>query len=278
MPELPEVERARLLAASVLEGRVIVDTRCARDPIVFQGVSAVTFARALRGKRILKVHRWGKQLWFELDAAPHPLFHFAMTGSFRTRGSKPLQLKSGPHESTESWPPRFTKIRLRMDDENELIMTDARRLGRILLRDDPLNTPPLRDLGFDPYLALAKAQDFRKKVRARKTPIKALLLDQKFCAGVGNWMADEILYQAAIDPRHSSHSLNDAQIEAIRNRLQFIVHTALQANADDKLYPKDWLFHHRWGKRPNAKTTVGQTIEFIQIGGRTTAWVPSAQS
>lgn len=156
-------------------------------------------------------------------------------------------------------------------------MTDARRLGRILLRDDPLNQAPLSELGFDPHLALAGVSAFRDGVRRRATPIKSLLLDQRFCAGIGNWLADEILYQAGIDPRRTCPSLSDTEIKVIRRRMKSIVAKAVAANAEDSHYPRDWLFHHRWGKNDAAKTTRGETIEFVDIGGRTTAWVPAAQ-
>ena len=278
MPELPEVERGRRLAAVVAEGRIVRRTYCQRDPIVFKDTTGAAMSKALRGKVIRAVRRWGKQLWFELDAPPHPLFHFGMTGAFRTRGGDALQLKSGPVERSDSWPPRFTKIRIWLHDGGELVMTDARRLGRILLREDPLRQPPICDLGFDPHLAPANAAVFRHGIRQSRTPIKSKLLDQHFCAGIGNWMADEILYQAGVDPRRNTKLLTDTEIARIRRCLKSIVSKALKANADDTLYPTSWLFHRRWGKNRNAQTPAGERIHFIEIGGRTTAWVPSAQS
>ena len=59
---------------------------CRNDRIVFNGTSPARVRRALRGARVEAVHRRGKHLWFELDARPWPLFHFGMTGAFRTRG------------------------------------------------------------------------------------------------------------------------------------------------------------------------------------------------
>ena len=149
--------------------------------------------------------------------------------------------------------------------------------GVFCLRDDPVNQPPLCRLGFDPYIKLASPAVFRKGLRHRKTPVKSLLLDQQFCAGIGNWMADEILYQARIDPRRLTTSLSDTQIARIRKCLRSIVRRAVEANAEDSSYPPGWLFHHRWGRNQDAKTTSGECIEFVEIGGRTSAWVPSVQ-
>ena len=107
--------------------------------------------------------------------------------------------------------------------------------------------------------------------------MKSLLLDQSFAAGVGNWIADEVLYQAGIDPRRRAPSLTDAEARRLRTRLAAIVTRAVDANADDARYPRSWLFHRRWGKHADARTTRGDRIEHLTIGGRTTAWVPAAQ-
>ncbi len=277
MPELPEVERGRRLAEAVAVGRRIARVWCDDDPIVFDRVKPARWRRALPGKRVVAAKRWGKQLWLELDAPPHPLFHFGMSGGFRAPASTPLQLQSGPREDTAVWPPRFLKIRLHLDDGGELAMTDARRLGRILLREDPGHEPPIAKLGFDPLLAMPSPKRFRELLRGRRGILKSLLLDQSFAAGVGNWIADEALFQAGIDPRRRASSLTDAEARRLRARLGAIVKRAVDANADDSLYPRTWLFHRRWGRQDDARTTRGEPIEHVTIGGRTTAWVPARQ-
>ena len=277
MPELPEVERGRRLADAVAAGRRIERVWCADDPLVFDRVAPNEWRDALEGRRVEAARRWGKQLWFVLDRAPHPLFHFGMAGGFKTPASTPLQLKSGPREDAALWPPRFLKIRMRFDGGGELAMTDGRRLGRILLRDDPQGEPPVAKLGFDPLLAMPPPKRFSELIRARGANVKSLLLDQSFSAGVGNWIADEALYQARIDPRRHATSLTDEEARRVRAKLAAIVKRAVAANADDARYPRTWLFHRRWGKRADARTTRGERIEHLTIGGRTTAWVPAAQ-
>lgn len=71
----------------------------------------------------------------------------------------------------------------------EVAFLDARRLGRIRLCQSPLTEPPISTLGFDPILSMPSFEDFKKGVVKRSCPIKALLLDQSFSAGVGNWVA-----------------------------------------------------------------------------------------
>ena len=277
MPELPEVERGRRLAASVAQGRTVARVWCAQDPIVFDKTAPAVIRRALEGRRVEAVCRWGKQLWFDLDEAPHPLFHFGMSGAFRTRGDDPLQLMSGPKVGTPEWPPRFAKIRLFFDDGGELVMTDGRRLGRVLLRADPRGEPPVGRLGFDPLLAMPGPRVFAERLRGRKALIKALLLDQHFAAGVGNWIADEVLYQAGIAPTRRANSLSEAEVRRLRAKLARVVARAVEVNADNDAYPKSWLFHRRWGKRSDARTLRGDPIEHSVVAGRTTAWVPAVQ-
>ena len=277
MPELPEVERSRRLAEAVAAGRRIERVWCEDDPLVFDAVAPEDWRRALEDRRVEEARRWGKQLWFVLDRAPHPLFHFGMAGGFKTPASTSIQLKSGPREDPAVWPPRFLKIRLRFDDGGELAMTDGRRLGRILLRDDPERESPIARLGFDPLLAMPAPKRFSELLRSRGASVKSLLLDQSFAAGVGNWIADEVLYQAGIDPRRRATSLTDAEARRVRAKLAAIAKRAVDANADDARYPRTWLFHRRWGKRADARTARGERIEHLTIGGRTTAWVPTAQ-
>ena len=277
MPELPEVERGRRLAEAVAVGRRIERVWCADDRLVLDAVSPRRWRRALEGKRVEASRRWGKQLWLELDAPPHPLFHFGMSGALKTPGATPIQLKSGPREDRSDWPPPYLKVRLRLDDGGELALTDARRLGRALLRDNPEREPPIARLGFDPLLAMPPPKRFSEMLRARGGNVKSLLLDQSFAAGVGNWIADEVLYQAGIDPRRKASSLTDEDARRLRARLASVVKRAVAANADSSRYPRTWLFHRRWGRQGNARTSRGERIEHLTIGGRTTAWVPSTQ-
>ena len=276
MPELPEVERGRRLAESVAAGRRIAAVECADDAIVFAGVPAAAWA-SLRGRRVLATCRWGKQLWFDLDAPPHPLFHFGMSGGFRVPGDTPLKLASGPVHRPDEWPPRYWKVRLTFDDGGEVVMTDARRLGKLLLRDAPRDEPPVSRLGFDPLLALPPPRRFVELLAARSVVIKSLLLNQGFAAGVGNWIADEVLYQARIDPRRRARDLDEREAKRLRTVLRRVVEAAVAVDAESSRYPAGWLFHRRWGKQAEATTARGEAIEHIEIGGRTTAWVPAVQ-
>lgn len=264
MPELPEVEAARKTALRHLQGRRIVAARCEEDPIVLSGVSPRRIEKALRGAVIEDAGRFGKHLWFELDRKPWPVFHFGMTGEFHFLGA------NAPS-------PRFLRLELVLDNHRRFAFTDARRFGRLRLARDPRSEPPLSGLGHDPLFGLPAVRDLAALIGARTAPIKAVLLDQSAFAGVGNWIADEVLYQAAIRPQRRASDLSVVEIARLRTTLLRVIRRAVALDADSDRFPPGWLFHRRWGRVKGGRMPDGATILHDTVGGRTTAWVPSRQ-
>ncbi len=279
MPELPEVEAARALAQRVAVGRRIVEIGCAGDPLVFEELPPARFRQTLLGRCVRGVGRHGKHLWLELDRRPWPCFHFGMAGGLQAPRARGVRLVSSgrKRDPDDAWPPRFTKLRLTFDDGGELVMTDARRLARVRLRTDPRAEPPISGLGFDALRDLPPSRRLAELLAGRSAPIKAVLLDQSFAAGVGNWIADEVLYHARIAPRRRAHSLSAGETLRLREALRSVVGAAVRARADSDRFPKTWLFHHRWGRKTGAVTARGEKIRHDTIAGRTTAWVPAVQ-
>jgi formamidopyrimidine-DNA glycosylase len=264
MPELPEVETQRRRVQRWLKGRRLAAVTVADDPVVLAGLSPRGLANALRGRRVEAVRRRGKHLWLELDRRPWLAFHFGMTGwfSFYRRAEER---------------PRFWKIELVADDGRRLAYTDPRRFGRIRLQQDPPHEAPIARLGFDPLEGLPPARDLAQHLARRKAPLKAVLLDQSLFAGVGNWVADEVLYQARLSPRRPASSLSLAEVRRLRDKLHDVIERAVGVGADSDRFPPSWLFHTRWGRRVGALTARAEAIVHETIGGRTTAWVPTRQ-
>ena len=128
--------------------------------------------------------------------------------------------------------------------------------------------------------ALPSAARLHAMLRERRSPIKAVLLDQSFAAGIGNWIADEVLYQAGIAPKRRASTLTAAEARRLRSKIRSVIGRAVGAGSDSDRFPRWWLFHRRWGHRrggPPATTVRGEPIRHETVGGRTTAWVPSAQ-
>ena len=153
----------------------------------------------------------------------------------------------------------------------------VRRFERVKLLQDPPSEAPVCKLGFDPLTGMVPLHEFAATMRARSGPVKGGLLDQAFCAGVGNWIADEVLYQARVHPETSCAALSDTQVAALHHNLSHVVTTACSADAESDNFPADWLFHFRWTGKKASKTADGHAIAFATVASRTTAFVPALQ-
>ena len=184
MPELPEAERARALIADQALGRRIVAVEDG-DSYVSRPHPPGEIAAALVGRRLTSANRIGKMLWVETDGeGPDLGLHLGMAGR--------IAIDEPPHE-------RWDRFALSFDDGGRLALRDRRRLGRAVL------APDLARLG--PDAALATRAEFRARVGRGRGAIKARLMDQGVIAGVGNLLADEILWQARVDPRRAAGDL-----------------------------------------------------------------------
>ena len=258
------MEAARVMLERELRGRRIAAVATVDDPIVYAGVTPRRLAAALRGRRVQRAGRKGKHLWLELDRRPWPVFHFGMTGRFRVYAD-------------ERDRPRFWKLELNVAGGPSIAFADARLFGRIRLQQRPEAEAPISALGYDVLSGLPPVEELARVLARRKAPIKAVLLDQAVFAGVGNWVADEALFQARISPHRPAASLETAEVKALRARLIAIVVRAVAVGADSDRFPRGWLFHRRWGRNALAVTSRAERIRHETIGGRTAAWVPSRQ-
>jgi formamidopyrimidine-DNA glycosylase len=282
MPELPEVEAGRNLLQTHCVGsrvtRVNVlesgngprnglfdDIVCDRQALANDKMPHVMmpqfnqkdFINALLNRKLISACRKGKQIWLELDGdGPSVLFHFGMTGSFVVRGvdaAKYIAFKI----QDQNWPPKFTKMEITFDNGIQLAFCDPRRLGRIRLRyGDPTKVPPISKLACDPILDGLSFEYMKSRVTKYSTSIKAVLLDQeKVLCGVGNWIADEVLYQSNIHPSKACNKLTDEEIRNLTAKIKYVIQTAVEVDARSEDFPKEWLFHRRWSKKNGEKVS-----------------------
>jgi formamidopyrimidine-DNA glycosylase len=264
VPELPEAEAARLMLERALLNRRITRVEVAPDRKVFDRQPPEEIAQALQDRTVVGSGRKGKYFWLQLDRRPWPVFHLGMSGSLRAY-------------QVGAEPPPHCKIEITTEEDTVLAMRDPRRFGRIRLAQDPLCEPPISKLGFDCLLEPPTTDRLLELLRRRKGPIKGALLDQSFSAGVGNWIADEVLYQAGISPTRPGNQLTRDEVERLRATLQQVIEAAVAVEANKSRFPADWLFHQRWG-RTRDPSIGGSSIVRETIAGRTTAWVPERQS
>ncbi|KAJ9179013.1 hypothetical protein P3X46_010843 [Hevea brasiliensis] len=276
MPELPEVEAARRAIEEHCLGKRIKKAIIANDPKVIDGVSPSDFESALVGKTLISALRKGKNLWFLLDSPPFPSFQFGMAGAIYIKGVAVTKYKRSTVNDTDEWPSKYSKLFIELDDGLELSFTDKRRFAKVRLLKDPASVPPISELGPDALLEPMAVDEFYESLHKKKIAIKALLLDQSFISGIGNWIADEVLYQASIHPLQTASSLSKGSCATLHKCIKEVIEKAIEVGADSSQFPNNWIFHSR-EKKPGKAFVDGKKIDFIAAGGRTTAYVPELQ-
>jgi formamidopyrimidine-DNA glycosylase len=248
MPELPEAERARALIAERALDRRIVAVEDG-DSYVSRPHAPGEIASALTGRRLTSANRIGKTLWLETDGGGPDLgLHLGMAGR--------IAIDEEPHE-------RWDRFALTFDDGGRLALRDKRRLGRAILG------PDLSRLG--PDAALATRAEFRRRVSRSASAIKARIMDQSVIAGIGNLLADEILWQARIDPRRPASSLSEEELDGLRRAMRAAIRRALRKGGAHT----GSINAHR---EPDGHCPrCGAPLSRGRIGGRTTYWCPEEQ-
>lgn len=187
--------------------------------------------------------------------------HFGMTGwmKFSTEDTAYYKQAKEKEAAPEEWPPKYVKFLLKCEAEDgreavEMAFVDARRLARIRLvdcdADGIRDASPLKENGPDPVRDkdVVTVEWLGELLGRKRVPVKALLLDQANLSGVGNWVADEVLYQARIHPEQYSNTFSEKQIKDLHEALIGVCTLAVETLADSKQFPETWLMKYRWDK------------------------------
>ncbi|KAE8151837.1 putative Formamidopyrimidine-DNA glycosylase [Aspergillus avenaceus] len=288
MPELAEVSRIVHFIRQHLVGKSLSKVSTQNDDIIYgkAGTSAAEFQKAMEGKKVVGAGQQGKYFWIAMSSPPHAVMHFGMAGWLKIRDADTYYYRTDKPADKE-WPPKYWKFLLETDGDptTEAAFVDFRRLGRIRLVNCPEDQirkhSPLKENGPDPVADKDVVTEdwLAAKLRSKKVPVKALLLDQANISGIGNWMGDEILYHAKIHPEQYSNTLTDGQAKELHSAIHYICSTSVDLLADSEKFPEDWLFKYRWAKGKKTMPTLlnGEKITFLTVGGRTSAVVPSVQ-
>lgn len=248
MPELPEAERARMALERVV-GREIVAVDD-RDTYVCRPHAPGEMAAALVGHRLTGTHRRGKFLWAETDGGPSLGLHLGMAGRLTV--------------DEEPAPRGWDRFVLEFAGGGRLALRDTRRLGRAVLE------PDFSHVG--PDAAEVGREEFRARVGRGTAPLKARLFDQGVVSGIGNLLADEVLWRARLSPRRQAGTLTVDELDALRRSVRAAVRAAIRGGGAHVGH----LNPHRvrGGRCPRCKTE----LERATIGGRTTYWCPRCQA
>jgi len=233
MPELPEVETTRRRIEPLLVDRRIHELRSSA-PSYFFVTPPAKLRRVLVGRTTRVLERRGKYLIARLDDGSRLVIHLGMTGQLFARGASSIRLLSAtarsalqPEEQPEFQPDQHTHLQLHFADEGPPVyMRDVRKFGKVLWLAAGESHERLDRLGPD-ALELSGDRLF-EATRKRKTPIKAVLLDQRVAAGTGNIYADEALFLAGVRPGRRAARITRRESAAIADGLQRVLRRSIE--------------------------------------------------
>ena len=273
MPELAEVEYFRKRWHQAATGQCVKSVLSHGNKKLFRNAPAVQLKRSLTGARLRSSSAAAKQMLFKFSGDVWLGLHLGMTGELRVEPKAHVPLK---HDHLVLCTSRYA-----------LVFSDPRMFGKILFhqgREAPsLWTQIAPAILSDKFTKEEVAVFLRRRTRA---PIKAVLLMQERFPGVGNWMADEILWRARIHPRSLAGSLDVKETHILWRECRRVCRMALHTIAGIGDYlppdlnahiPDTWLFNHRWANGGRCPKT-GQILIREEIGGRTSCWSPGRQS
>lgn len=272
MPELPEVETVRRGLAEQVTGRIVTGLSYLEWPRAIEAPAPEELRARLADRLIQAVRRRAKFLVLDLAGDEHLLIHLRMTG----------QLQVVPQATPRD---RFDRVAFALAGGDELRFSDIRRFGRIGLYRGMELTQRLRALGPEPLDETLDAATFAARLRARRTRLKPLLLDQTFLAGLGNIYVDEALHRAGLHPLTAANELPSTQAEALYHQIRAVLTEALAsggttfANYRDA-YGQTGNYYERrrvYGRAGEPCATCDTPIVRLVVGGRGAWLCPTCQ-
>ena len=269
MPELPEVETVKNELSPHIIGRKLTGITLCWEGIV-KKTPAKDFLSRVIGRKVTGLERHGKYLIFSLNGDDMLVAHLKMAGSLLVS-----------HNSAE--PPKYTRAIIHLDNDTNIFFSDPRKFGAMwLIQDkravtDKLGPEPLED----DFTADVLAQ----RLSRHSAPIKAILLDQKFVAGIGNMYADEALYASKIYPLRPANNLSPDEIERLYRAIRQVLLSGIKnkgASVVNYVRPdgttgtahSEFKVAHGRGKYCD---TCGTPIKRITVRNRGTYFCPKCQ-
>jgi formamidopyrimidine-DNA glycosylase len=272
MPELAEVEFFRRRWDEAARGSRVVALHTHDQKKLLRELDLPAFRRALIGATLKSSEARAKQMLFRFSGDAWLGIHLGMSGELSVA---PGDHAAGKHDHL-----------VIVTRKHALVFNDPRMFGSVdfhVGKEPPLWWSKIAPAILSPQFTEKAVATFLK--RRSRAPIKAVLLMQERFPGIGNWMADEVLWRAAIHPRRLAGSLKPAEVRALwqacrqvcRDALRVIAGVGRKLPPDLNIHiPDTWLFNHRWrpgGTCPKTKTPLAHAT----IGGRTTCWSPARQ-
>lgn len=282
MPELPEVETALRDLEPLLAGHTILEARVLW-PKVIAAPGAEPFSARIAGQRFARFERRGKFLIFGLDRGAGSIWQPGDVLIVHQRMTGRLSIDAEP---TDAPPPHVHAVLL-LDDGSALSYRDPRKFGRLWLVEDAATV--VGRLGPEPADPTFSVEWLARKFDGRSAAVKALLLDQSICAGVGNIYADEALFAARIHPARPAGSLTLDEIAALQVAVRDVLARAVgrggsslgdastnyaRPGGEAGGFQNEHRVFHRTGR---SCFVCGTPIERITVAQRSTHFCPVCQ-
>ena len=292
MPELPEVETIARGLDKRIAGDSIESVWLGQKPEPLKS-PATEIAAVLDHAKIVRVRRVGKHIVFDLERTSISGSKRAMRTHGTGNGDKSARAQWIVHlgmtgqlliASPSAEPLKHTHAVLKLQSGRELRFVDPRRFGRLAV----VNIEESKKTGFhapgnEPLES--KIEHFIPLFRARKTPIKSALLNQKLLSGVGNIYADESLFRAGVRPRRRASSLTRVELEKLHKGLLQVLREAIKAGGSSVSDYVDaegregffQLKHRVYGREGKPCLVCRTPIKRVIIAGRSSHYCPRCQ-
>lgn len=269
MPELPEVETTVRGLRPVLEGQQIAGVQVRRADL--RRAFPEDLGQRLTGAMVTALGRRAKYGLIDTDRGDTMVFHLGMSGHWRV---DPAELKPHDHLVIET------------GEGRRVALNDARRFGSVELwpTEELADYPPFVGLGPEPLGPDFNAAALAAALKGRTASIKAMLLDQRIVAGLGNIYAVEALYEAGISPKRAAGTVSKPRLARLVEAVRHVLEGAIAAGGStvrNYARPDGELGHfvmqlHVYG-REGEPCECGGTVKRYVEGGRSTFWCPRCQ-
>lgn len=271
MPEIAEVETVRNTLKKRILHKKIIDVKVLYDKMLDNNKEE--FISLLKNNEFIDILRRGKWLIFELKDH-YLLSHLRMEGKYFIKNSNELIEK---HEH----------IIIAFNDGTDLRYHDTRKFGRmkIIKKEELLNTEEIQKQGKEPMDDTLSSNYLLDKFKNKKIPMKTILLDQTIISGLGNIYADEVLYEAGINPLRMAFTMTNEECEKIISASKKIITKAIEEGGTTiKSYTSSLGVYGNYQKylkvhtKENKECSICHSmIKRIKVGGRSTYFCENCQ-
>jgi len=283
MPELPEVETVVRSLRPYLTGKKIVDIDIRKD----KSFPENHLSYLILGQPIEKIWRRAKLIIMDIQGSSHLVVHLKMTGQLLYRSA--YALAGGGHPTNDllnQLPGKHTRVILTLSDAGQLFFNDLRIFGWLKIMDDETLAQELSHYGPDAN-QIDNPEGLYTQFQRCRRPIKQVLMDNQYLAGIGNIYAAELCYRCRLDPRTPARQLTLEQVSDLARQARELLTAAIEQGGttfDGRYVDADGKrgnFEQQldvYGRAGQACHRCGATLENVKIGGRSSVFCPRCQT